>query len=230
MSDAEYQAIILSVKLATISCLILLLLGTPLAWWLARSQSKLKHIVEAVVALPIVLPPTVLGFYLLIGFAPNSFLGQWWQAITGSQLAFSFSGLVFASCLYSLPFVVQPIQSGFKQIEPGVLDAAKVLRMPRWKQLLYVELPLAKSGFIVAMVLGFAHTLGEFGVVLMIGGNIPGETQVIAIALFDHVESLNFAAAHRLALVLLGISFFALLLTYGVTGAKKRVGSVGVKF
>ncbi|WP_163133676.1 molybdate ABC transporter permease subunit [Agarivorans sp. Alg241-V36] len=230
MTDAEYQAILLSIKLATLSCLILLVLGTPLAWWLARSQSKLKHIVEAVVALPIVLPPTVLGFYLLIGFAPNSFLGKWWLAITGSQLAFSFSGLVFASCLYSLPFVVQPIQSAFKQIEPGILDAAKVLRMPRWKQLLSVELPLAKSGFIVAMVLGFAHTLGEFGVVLMIGGNIPGETQVIAIALFDHVESLNFAAAHRLALVLLGFSFVALLLTYGFSGAKRRVGSVGVKF
>ncbi|MDO6686023.1 MULTISPECIES: molybdate ABC transporter permease subunit [unclassified Agarivorans] len=230
MTDVEIQAIVLSIKLASLSCFILLLVGTPLAWWLARSERKIKHVIEAIVALPIVLPPTVLGFYLLISFAPNSIMGQWWLTLTGSQLAFSFSGLVFASCLYSLPFVVQPIQSAFKQIEPGVLDAAKVLRMPRWKQLLAVELPLAKNGFIVAMVLGFAHTLGEFGVVLMIGGNIPGETQVIAIALFDHVESLNFAAAHRLALVLLGFSFVALLLTYTFSASKKRVGSIGVKF
>ncbi|MGY5449488.1 molybdate ABC transporter permease subunit [Agarivorans sp. MS3-6] len=230
MTEAEFQAILLSIKLASLSCLILLLLGTPLAWWLARSESKLKHIVEAIVALPIVLPPTVLGFYLLIGFAPDSMLGQWWLQLTGNQLAFSFSGLVFASCLYSLPFVVQPIQSAFKQIEPGVLDAAKVLRMAKWKQLVAVELPLAKNGFLVAMVLGFAHTLGEFGVVLMIGGNIPGETQVIAIALFDHVESLNFAAAHRLAIVLLGFSFVALLMTYFFSAKSKRVGSIGVKF
>ncbi len=212
------DALWLTLKLATVSTLWLLLLGTPLAWWLARRRSLLSTLVEAVVALPLVLPPTVLGFYLLIAFAPQSGLAQAWQALTGSRLAFSFSALVMGSVLYSLPFVVQPLQAAFRQVPASLLEAAATLGagpLDRWRSLV---LPLCRPSFLAAASLGFAHTVGEFGVVLMIGGNIPGETQVLSIALYDRVEALDFAAAHQLAAGLVLFSLVTLFLLYRSSG------------
>ncbi len=212
------EALWLTLKLATVSTLWLLVLGTPLAWWLARRRSLATTLVETVVALPLVLPPTVLGFYLLIAFAPQSALGQSWQALTGQRLAFSFSALVIGSVLYSLPFVVQPLQAAFRQVPDSLLEAAATLGagpLDRWRS---VVLPLCRSSFIAAASLGFAHTVGEFGVVLMIGGNIPGETQVLSIALFDRVEALDFTAAHQLAAGLVLFSVVTLFLLYRSSG------------
>ncbi|MEP5763985.1 MAG: molybdate ABC transporter permease subunit [Halieaceae bacterium] len=214
----ELSALWITLKLASISTFWLLLLGTPMAWWLAQKRSTGRTIVEAIVAIPLVLPPTVLGFYLLIAFAPQSALGGLWEQLTGQRLAFSFTALVLGSILYSLPFVVQPLQSAFQQLPRGLLDAAATLGagpMDRWGS---VILPLCRRSFIAAASLGFAHTVGEFGVVLMIGGNIPGETQVLSIALFDHVEALDFAAAHRLAAGLILFSFCTLFLLYRSSG------------
>ena len=205
-------------KLASVTTLWLLVLGTPLAWWLARRRSLASTAVEAVVALPLVLPPTVLGFYLLIAFAPQSGLGQAWEAITGQRLAFSFSALVIGSILYSLPFVVQPLQAAFRQVPESLLEAAATLGagpLDRWTS---VVLPLCRPSFIAAASLGFAHTVGEFGVVLMIGGNIPGETQVLSIALYDRVEALDFATAHQLAAGLVLFSLITLFLLYRSSG------------
>lgn len=214
LSAAELDAIYLTVALATVSTAILLVLGTPLAWWLSRQRGSLAALVEAVVAMPLILPPTVLGFYLLLAFAPDTGLGRLWQQATGSQLAFSFSALVIGSVIYSLPFVVQPLQAAFQRVPERLLQAAATLGAAPLDQFRSVVLPLARRSFLIAASLGFAHTVGEFGVVLMIGGNIPGETQVLSIALYDQVESLQFDQAHRLALGLVLFSLVLLFLLY----------------
>ncbi|MEO1078866.1 MAG: molybdate ABC transporter permease subunit [Pseudomonadota bacterium] len=213
MSATEAQALWLTLRLAAISCVLLMLIGTPLAWWLSRRRGNLAAFIEALVALPLVLPPTVLGFYLLIALAPSSPPGRLWQALTGSQLAFSFSALVIGSVLYSLPFVVQPLQQAFRAVPPSLVRVAATLGANPRDQFFSVVLPLTRRSFVVAAALGFAHTIGEFGVVLMIGGNIPGETQVLSIALYDHVEAMDYASAHRLAL---GLVVFSVLLLFAL--------------
>ena len=206
--------LILTAKLAGITTLILLLIGTPLAWWLANTKVKAKPLIEAVVALPIVLPPTVLGFYLLVLLGPQGTVGGWWLEVTGQTLTFSFSGLVIASVIYSFPFVVQPIQSAFESVGRDMMEAAYTLGAKPLDAFFTVAVPLAKRGFLTGTVLGFAHTLGEFGVVLMVGGNIPGETRVVSIAIYDHVETLEYGQAHVLAIMLLGFAFVAMLFMY----------------
>ena len=219
----ELSALWITAKLATLSTLILLIIGTPLAWWLANTRWRFKFIFEALVALPLVLPPTVLGFYLLLALGSQGPIG-WLSAKLGSgTLAFSFSGLVIGSVFYSLPFVVQPLQGAFQQMGQRPLEVAATLRAGPWDRFFSVILPLAKPGFLTAAILGFAHTVGEFGVVLMIGGNIPGETQVLSIAIYDHVETMNYRSAHRLAGGLLLLSFLMLLGIYGVN-RRYRVG------
>ncbi|NND67964.1 MAG: molybdate ABC transporter permease subunit [Halioglobus sp.] len=218
LSPAELDAIVLTLALAGVTTLILLLLGTPLAWWLSRRRGNIAALVEALVALPLILPPTVLGFYLLLMLAPDTPLGRMWQQLTGTQLAFSFSALVIGSVLYSLPFVVQPLQAAFAQVPKGLLQAAATLGAAPADQFRSVVLPLARRSFLVAASLGFAHTVGEFGVVLMIGGNIPGETQVLSIALYDYVETLRFDEAHRLAAGLVVFSVALLFALYRGTG------------
>ncbi|AFV00021.1 molybdate ABC transporter permease subunit [Simiduia agarivorans] len=212
---AALAAIVLSLKLAAVSTTLLLLLAIPLAWWLQASTSALARASEILVALPLVLPPTVIGFYLLLAFSPHQWPGAQWLALTGSSLAFSFTGLVIGSMVYSLPFVVQPLQASFAQLDKGLLEMAELQGLNRWQQFAQVVLPLCKQGFAGAFVLGFAHTLGEFGVVLMIGGNIPDETRVASIAIFDAVEQLDYAAAHQLSLIMLAIAVVALLAIYG---------------
>lgn len=214
LSAQDWDAVLVTLKLASISCCVLLVVGTPLAWCLSRMQNRGKFFVEALVALPLILPPTVLGFYLLLAFSPQSGLGQLWQAVFSSNLAFSFSGLIIGSVIYSLPFVVQPLQAAFEQLPEPLLESAATMGASFSDRFLHLVLPLCKRSFILASGLGFAHTVGEFGVVLMIGGNIPGETQVLSIALYDHVESLNFASAHILAAGLLVFSFMTLALLY----------------
>lgn len=206
----------LSFKLAAITTLILMALATPLAWWLSRTQSRWRPVIEAVTALPLVLPPTVLGFYLLIVFSPQSEFGSLWLRLTGSTLAFSFTGLVIASCLYSLPFAVQPLQSAFETVGPTPMEAAATLGASPRDAFFTIASPLALRGYLTAAVLTFAHTVGEFGVVLMVGGNLPGQTRVISIALFERVELLDYAAAHHLSLILLGFAFGVLLIVYAV--------------
>ena len=214
LNHAELEAIYLTIALASITTVLLLILGTPLAWWLSRRRGTVSASLEAIVAMPLILPPTVLGFYLLLMFTPDTALGRLWQQLTGSQLAFSFSALVIGSVVYSLPFVVQPLQSAFQRIPQNLLQAAATLGATPLDQFCSIVLPLARRSFITAASLGFAHTVGEFGVVLMIGGNIPGETQVLSIALYDSVESLRFDEAHRLAAGLVIFSFFLLFLLY----------------
>ncbi len=201
----------LSVQLATITSILLLAASTPLAWWLANTRSRWKPAIQALVAMPIVLPPTVMGFYLLVVLGPYGAIGSWWVELTGSALTFSFTGLVIASCFYSLPFAVQPLQGAFESLGRQELEAARTLGASPIDAFLSVVVPLSAPGFLTAIVLSFAHTLGEFGVVLMVGGNIPGETRLISIAIYDHVESLNYAAAHSLSLTLLGFAFLILL-------------------
>jgi len=201
----------LSVQLAAVTTLLLILIGTPIAWWLAQSSSRWKPIVQTTVAMPIVLPPTVMGFYLLILLGPGGAIGSWWLELTGNALTFSFSGLVIASCIYSLPFAVQPLATAFESLGRRNLEAAWTLGASRTDAFFSVALPLSMRGYLGAAVLSFAHTLGEFGVVLMVGGNIPGETRVISIAIYDQVESLNYAAAHQLSATLLVFAFIALL-------------------
>jgi molybdate transport system permease protein len=205
----DLVALWLTLKLALVSTLILLALGMPLAWWLARTQWRGRPLIEAVVALPLVLPPTVLGFYLLLALGPRGPLGQMMEALGGEALAFTFTGLVIGSVLYSLPFVVQPLQNAFRAIDTDLLEAAATLRAGPIDRFRSVAVPLAKPGLLTAAVLGFAHTVGEFGVVLMIGGNIPGRTKVVSIAIYDHVEALDYASAHWLAG---GLLLFALAL------------------
>jgi molybdate transport system permease protein len=214
VTGAEAQALGLTLRLASVTTLLLILLGTPLAWWLSRRSDNLAALVEAVVALPLVLPPTVLGFYLLLALAPGSLPGRIWEGLTGRQLAFSFSALVIGSVLYSLPFVVQPLQQAFRGVPASLLRAAATLGARPRDQFFAVILPLTRRSFLVAAALGFAHTVGEFGVVLMIGGNIPGETQVLSIALYDHVEAMDYTSAHRLALGLVAFSLLLLFLLY----------------
>ena len=207
LSPADWAAVRLTAELAATATVLLLLLGTPLAWWLARTRSRAKPVWAALVALPLVLPPTVLGFYLLLLMGPQGPVGQLTQALGLARLPFTFAGLVVASVIYSLPFVVQPLQQAFEAVPERTLEAAATLRAGPWDRFFTVALPLARPGLLTAAVLGFAHTVGEFGVVLMIGGNIPGQTRVLSVALYDHVEAAEFDQAHRLAA---GLVVFAL--------------------
>ena len=214
--------LLLSLRLAGVTTLCLLVIGTPIAWWLSSTRSPLKPAIEAVIALPLVLPSTVLGFYLLLLLGPNGWIGKPWVDLTGSTLTFSFIGLVIASIVYSLPFVVQPIQIAFQSVGMATLEAAWTLGASPLNAFFTVLVPLAYRGFLSASVLGFAHTLGEFGVVLMVGGNIPHETRVISIAIFDHVESLNYDLAHQLSLILLAFSFVVLFGVYFINRNWRR--------
>ena len=211
----DLAAVGLTLRLAAVSTALLLVIGTPLAWWLARTRSWLKGPAGALVALPLELPPTVLGFYLLVFMGPAGPLGQATQALGIGVLPFTFTGLVVGSVIYSLPFVVQPLQAAFEGIGERPLEAAATLRAGPWDRFFTIAVPLARAGFLGATVLAFAHTLGEFGVVLMIGGNIPGATKVLSVALYDHVEALEYGAAHALAAGLLAFSFLVLLAVYG---------------
>lgn len=219
LTAADITALWITIKLAAISTGVLLLVGTPLAWWLSRSRWRFKFLIEAIVALPLVLPPTVLGFYLLIALGPRGPIGAMAEAMGGRPLAFTFAGLVVGSVVYSTPFVVQPLQDAFAAVGRRPLEVAATLRASPLDRFFTVAVPLARPGFLTALVLGFAHTVGEFGVVLMIGGNIPGETQVVSIAIYDHVESLDYVNAHWLAGGLLLASFVMLAAVYG---ANKR--------
>jgi molybdate transport system permease protein len=214
LSDSDLQAIGLTLRLASLVTAILLVLGTPLAWWLARSRSRWKVPLAAVVALPLVLPPSVLGFYLLLAMGPAGPLGRLTQTLGMGPLPFTFGGLVVASVLYSLPFMVQPLQTAFEAIGDRPLEAAATLRAGPLDTFFSVVLPLARPGYLTASILTFAHTVGEFGVVLMIGGNLPGVTRVASVQIYDHVEALEYAAAYRLAAVLLVFSFLVLLGVY----------------
>ena len=220
-NQADIVALLITMKLALISVAILLVIGTPLAWWLARSQWRYKFVFEALVALPLVLPPTVLGFYLLIAMGPRGPIGQLTELLGVYPLAFTFRGLVIGSVIYSMPFVVQPLQNAFAAVSNRQLEVAATLGASPMDRFFSIALPLAKPGFISAAVLGFAHTIGEFGVVLMIGGNLPGKTQVASIAIYDHVESLQYANAHWLAATLLVLSFLMLIFVYAVN---RKVG------
>ena len=211
----ELSALWLTLQLAAVTTFFLMILGIPLAWWLANSQHRIRPVFEAVIALPLVLPPTVLGFYLLLILNPNAPIGGFWLTLTGQTLTFSFAGLVIASMLYSLPFMIQPLQSAFEAVRRAPLEAAASLGASPLDAFISVVLPMCKRGLVTALVLTFAHTLGEFGVVLMVGGNIPDQTRVVSIAIYEHVETLQYAQAHALALLLLVISFTVLLFVYG---------------
>lgn len=214
LDDASLSAIWLTLKLASVTTLLLLLVGTPIAWWLARTRSPLKGPIGAVVALPLVLPPSVLGFYLLVAMGPNGPVGQVTQSFGLGVLPFTFAGLVVGSVFYSMPFVVQPLQNAFEAIGERPLEAAATLRASPLDTFFSVVLPLARPGFITASILGFAHTVGEFGVVLMIGGNIPERTRVLSVQIYDHVEAMEYAQAHWLAGGMLLFSFLVLLILY----------------
>lgn len=214
--EAELTALWLTLKLALVSTLILLVLGTPLAWWLSRTRWRYRYVLDAVIALPLVLPPTVLGFYLLLALGPSGPVGRLMEALGGHSLAFSFSGLVIGSVLYSLPFVVQPVQQAFVAMGRRPLEVAATLGAAPVDRFFSIALPLARPGILTAAALGFAHTLGEFGVVLMIGGSIPGETRVVSIAIYEQVESLQYAQAHWLAGSLLLLSLLLLAAVYRV--------------
>jgi molybdate transport system permease protein len=214
----DWGPLILSFQLALLTTVLLLLLSIPLAYWLAYARSRLKPIIEALVSMPLVLPPTVLGFYLLIAFSPNNQFGRWLDEWLGLRLVFSFEGLVVASLIYSLPFMVHPIQAGFAGLPDSLREAAYVLGKSRWTTLRRVLLPNIRPALITGIVLAFAHTVGEFGVVLMIGGNIPGHTKVAAIAIYDEVESLNYGAANTYSLILFSLSFLILFTVYLING------------
>jgi len=224
ISQADLDTIWLTLQLATVVTLLLLLLSTPLAWWLATTSSKLKAAVGALVALPLILPPTVLGFYLLLFMGPSGPIGQLTQALGLGTLPFTFWGLVIASLFYSLPFVVQPLQNAFAAIGKRPLEVAATLGASPLDRFFTIVLPLAKPGFISAAILGFAHTVGEFGVVLMIGGNIPGETKVVSVQIYDHVEALDYASAQTLSLLMLAFSFTVLLGLYGFGNNTNNLG------
>lgn len=214
--DQDLLSLWITLKLACVTTFILVIIGTPLTWWMANSKGLLRNIIEPLIALPIVLPPTVVGFYLLIAFSPENLPGALWQEVTGKTLAFSFSGLVVGSVIYSLPFFVQPLQVAFSGLRSELIDAAATLGASPADRFFNLIVPLCRRGFIIAICLSFAHTVGEFGIVLMIGGNLPEETRVLSIALFDHVEALDYGRAHILALGLLAFSFTALLLLYAI--------------
>ena len=204
----------LSAQLALVTMVLLIIIGAPLAWWLSQTKSRWKPVAQAIVAMPIVLPPTVLGFYLLILLGPQGAIGSWWVELTGSALTFSFAGLVIASCIYSLPFAVQPMQNAFESVSRQTLEFAWTQGASKPDAFFSVAVPLSLRGFITAAVLSFAHTLGEFGVVLMVGGNIPGETRVISIAIYDEVEMLNYGVAHQMSALLIAFAFVVLLAMY----------------
>ncbi|OLB56071.1 MAG: molybdate ABC transporter permease subunit [Nitrospirae bacterium] len=212
----NWTAIILTLKLATLTALILLIIGLPLAYWLSFSRWRWKFLIESVVALPLVLPPTVLGFYILVAIGPHSPLGRFYTSLVGHPLPFTFEGLLFASILYSLPFAVQPFATAFEQIDRRLLEASWTLGVSRLKTFFKLMVPLAKAGVVTGFVLSFAHTLGEFGVVLMVGGNIEGETRTVSIDIYDEVQALNYAGAARTALFLLAISYSVLLAVYAM--------------
>lgn len=214
INHTDLIALFITLKLALLTTLILLIIGTPLAWWLTHTRWRYKFLLEALIALPLVLPPTVLGFYLLIALGPHGPLGGFMHWFGGESLAFTFTGLVIGSVIYSLPFVVQPLQTAFMAVGRRPLEVAATLRASPLDRFFSVAIPLARPGFLTAIVLGFAHTLGEFGVVLMIGGNIPGQTQVVSIAIYDHVESMNYASAHMLSGGLLLLAFVLLMMVY----------------
>lgn len=214
MQPFDWSPIILTLKLASVSVVVLLILGTPLAYWLANTRSRARSVVEAIVALPLVLPPTVLGFYLLVLLGPSGPIGSVWETWGGPRLVFSFAGLVIGSVLYSLPFVVQPIQNALIGVGERPLEVAATLGATRWDRFWTVAAPMARRGFITAAALGFAHTVGEFGVVLMIGGNIPGRTRVISIAIYDSVEALDYPRAHVLSAMMLTFSFLVFMGVY----------------
>ncbi|MBK7014525.1 MAG: molybdate ABC transporter permease subunit [Sulfuritalea sp.] len=221
-TPADFAALWLTAKLATVTTLLLLLVGTPLAWWLARTRSWWKGPLGAVVALPIVLPPTVLGFYLLLLLGPNGPVGRFTEWAGIGLLPFSFGGLVVGSVLYSMPFVVQPIQNAFEAIGDGPLEAAATLRAAPLDAFFSVAVPLARPGFLTATVLGFSHTMGEFGVVLMIGGNIPDQTRVVSVLIYDHVEAMDYAQAHWLAGGMVVFAFLVLLALYLLNSRGRR--------
>lgn len=219
----DWVALELSVRLALATTLVLLVVGVPLAYWLSFSHWRLKFLVEAVIALPLVLPPTVLGFYILLAIGPNSPVGQVYETLTGRMLPFSFQGLLVASVLYSLPFAVQPLISAFSSVDRKLIEASWTLGVSQWKTFFRVILPLSVPGLITATVLSFAHTLGEFGVVLMVGGNIEGVTRTASIAIYDHVQALDYEAAGQTSFVLVGVSFVVLAITYGM---QRRVWAI----
>jgi molybdate transport system permease protein len=216
-----WPAIWLTLQLAVVTTVILMVIALPLAWWLATTRAQVRPVVEALVTLPLVLPPTVLGFYLLVLLSPNTVMGGWWLRMTGETLTFSFAGLVIASVIYSLPFAVQPLQTAFAAVPRQTLDAARTLGATARDAFFSIVLPLARRGFLTATVLTFAHTVGEFGIVLMVGGNIPGKTRVASIALYDEVQQLHYATAHAYAIILLVVSFLMLL---AVTAIQNRYG------
>lgn len=214
----DWQPLILTFKLAVITTLVLVIIAIPLAYWLSRTKSKLKPILETLVSMPLVLPPTVLGFYLLVAFSPGNAFGNWLDTYLGLKLIFSFEGLVFASVIYSLPFMVHPIQAGFANLSASISEASYLLGKSKTTTLFKVLLPNIKPSLLTGIVLSFAHTIGEFGVVLMIGGNMPGKTKVASIAIYDEVETLNYSAANTYSLILFIITFIILLTVYLVNG------------
>src|ERR1017187_3011926 len=214
----DWSAIFLTIRLALVVCAILLVIGTPIAWWLSFTRWRWKFFVESIVALPIVLPPTVLGFYVLVAMGSNSPIGRWYQSLTGHGLPFTFEGLAIASVIYSLPFAVQPMAAAFSQVDRNLINASSILGASRIRTFLRVVLPLSVGGVVTGFVLSFEHTLGEFGVVLMVGGNIPGVTRTVSIAIYDQVEALNYGAATETSLFLLAVSFTALALAYALRG------------
>lgn len=214
----DWQPLILTFQLAFVTTAILLLLSIPLAYWLVNTRSRVKPVIETLVSMPLVLPPTVLGFYFLLAFSPNNFFGAWLDQYFGIRLVFSFTGLVVASVLYSLPFMVHPIQSGLSSLPKSLTEAAYLMGKSKIVTLWYVQLPNIKAALLTGIVLSFAHTVGEFGVVLMIGGNIPGKTKVASIAIYDEVEALNYAAANAYSLVLIALAFCILLAVYLMNG------------
>jgi molybdate transport system permease protein len=224
LTTSDLAAIRLTLELASLTTVLLLLIGTPIAWWLARTRSWLKGPIGAVVALPLVLPPTVLGFYLLVAMGPHGAVGQLTQALGLGVLPFTFAGLVVGSVFYSMPFVVQPLQNAFEAIGERPLEVAATLRAGPWDTFFSVVLPLARPGFITAAILGFAHTVGEFGVVLMIGGNIPGKTRTVSVQIFDQVETMEYAQAHWLAGGMVAFSFIVLLVLYSSRRFKPGLG------
>ena len=214
----DWNPLILTFKLAFITTILLLVISIPLSYWMAYTKSKIKPVMETLVSMPLVLPPTVLGFYLLIAFSPSNAFGSWLDAWLGLKLVFSFEGLVIASILYSLPFMVHPIQSGFSNLSPTLKEASYVLGKSKFKTLNRVLLPNIKPSLLTGIVLSFAHTVGEFGVILMIGGNIPGKTKVASIAIYDEVESLNYTVANNYSMILFAITFIILLIVYLING------------
>ena len=216
MNSSDWTALTLTFELALISTIILLVIGTPIAWWLSQTKVRFKFLIETMVALPIVLPPTVLGFYLLIFLGPQGSVGKLVSYLGGPSLIFSFTGLVLGSIVYSMPFVIQPLQHAFSVIDKRADETAATIGFSRPRRFFYLFLPLSKTGYLSAFVLGFAHTLGEFGIVLMIGGNIPGETQVASISIYNYVEMLEYEKAHTLSLLLLLISFTLLAIIYSL--------------